>query len=181
MGAKPSDTVISDLFDDHYRALVATAYVMVRDRGLAEEIAQEAFVRLIDRWERLQHFETPQNWLRLVTVRLAGRYRLRRWREGLGAPGRESAAPSLPSGVGNAVTAAMAALSPLDRKAVALRYFADQSIQQIARELDMAESTVRVHLHRGRNGIKARLSPEIAEAWSRSSAAPLRADSATKE
>lgn len=181
MGREPPETVIGDLFAEHYPTLVATAYVMVRDRGLAEEIAQESFARLIDRWDRLQHYDAPGAWLRLVTVRLASRVRFRRWRERVAAPGRDPAAPSLPPGVGSAVTAAMASLSPLDRKAVAMRYFADLSIEQIADELGMAQSTVRVHLHRGRSGIRARLSPDASE-MAVDPASPYREpDSATKE
>lgn len=163
MGPKPSEAAIADLFEEHYAALVATAYVSVRDRGLAEEIAQEAFARLVDRWGRLQHYEAPGAWLRLVTVRLASRQRHRRWREAVGMANREPAAPSLPAGIGSDVTAAMATLSALDRKAMTMRYFADLSIEQIARELGMAESTVRVHLHRGRNGVRARLAAGTAD------------------
>jgi len=181
VGPKPPETVIAGLFADHYAALVATAYVMVRDRGLAEEIVQEAFARLIDRWDRLQHYEAPGAWLRLVTARLASRVRFRRWRERVAAPGRDPAAPSLPTGIGSTVAAAMATLSPLDRNVVAMRYFADLSIQQIAGELGMAESTVRVHLHRGRNGIKARLCSGASEAAGNLVIPHHEPDSTTKE
>jgi RNA polymerase sigma-70 factor (ECF subfamily) len=154
----PLDTTITDLFEEHYSALVATAYALVRDRGIAEEIAQEAFARLIDRWDRLQHYDAPGAWLQLVTVRLASRRRVRRWREDVLVLRPERAAPSISTGIGNDISAAMATLSRLDRKVVAMRYFADLSIGQIASELGMAQSTVRVHLHRGRNGIRAHLS-----------------------
>lgn len=181
VGSEPPETVIADLYGDHYAALVATAYAMVRDLGLAEEIAQEAFARLIDRWDRLQHYEAPGAWLRLVTVRLASRVRFRRWRERIVTPGRGPTAPSLPAGVGSEVTAAMATLSPLDRRAVAMRYFADLSIEQIADELGMAESTVRVHLHRGRNGIRTQLSAGASEAAVDPVIPNYESDSATKE
>ncbi|MDQ2847239.1 MAG: hypothetical protein M3Y77_13005 [Actinomycetota bacterium] len=45
-------------------------------------IVQEAFIRLIDRWERISGYDAPEAWMRLVAIRLA-RGHLRRHRLGV--------------------------------------------------------------------------------------------------
>jgi DNA-directed RNA polymerase specialized sigma24 family protein len=59
-------------FDDVYRAersaVVRLAALLVGSQAVAEELAQDAFLRLL---ERFDHVENPPGFLRTVVVRLA--------------------------------------------------------------------------------------------------------------
>jgi RNA polymerase sigma-70 factor (ECF subfamily) len=146
MTAEPT---LRALFDAEYRGLVRLATTIVGDRSIAEEIVQEAFARALARWRRLRHYERPGAWLRLVTVRMAVRSRARQQREVQmwDVPDRDS-----PEVAGSAfdVLQALSDLTPMQRAAIALFYFDDLPVDEIANLLGIAPATTRSHLHRGR-------------------------------
>src|SRR4029079_2394459 len=66
------------LFVLEYPVIFRSAYLIVVDRDLAREITQEAFCRMLMRWNRIRRYDRPGAWVRLVAVRLARRSRDRR-------------------------------------------------------------------------------------------------------
>jgi RNA polymerase sigma-70 factor (ECF subfamily) len=142
------DTGLRDLFDAEYSGLVRLATTIVGERATAEEIVQEAFARALARWRRLQHYERPGAWLRLVTVRLAVRARGRRARE-LTVSTVPEARREQPDNAHDVIDA-LAELTRPQRAAIGLFYFDDLPIDEIATILQLPSSTIRSHLHRGR-------------------------------
>jgi RNA polymerase sigma-70 factor (ECF subfamily) len=57
------------------------------------------------------------------------------------------------------VVAVLKTLPPAQRRAVAMYYLLDMSIEQIARETGIAVGTVKAHLSRGRSALGVTLSP----------------------
>lgn len=55
------------------------------------------------------------------------------------------------------VRAAIASLKPKYQTAITLRYFENLSIKEIAQVLEISENTVKIHIHRGLNQLKAKL------------------------
>ena len=49
-----ADAAVTHLFTAHYRPMVRLASLLLHDRGLAEEIVQDAYVALHGRWRRLR-------------------------------------------------------------------------------------------------------------------------------
>lgn len=141
---------MADSVEDLYRSdkgrVVRLAYLLTGDRSVAEEIAQEAFSRLIPRFASL---ERPSAFLTTVVVNLC---RDRGRREGHAArhPWDEPApapAPDLPPDLGE-VWLAVQQLPQSQREAVVLRFWADLTTKDIARLLDTPAGTVRSLLHR---------------------------------
>src|SRR4051794_21628968 len=62
------DEGIDGLYRDHHRRVVRLAFLLTQDTGVAEEIAQEAFVRVWRAWERV---ENGPAFLRTTVVNLA--------------------------------------------------------------------------------------------------------------
>lgn len=58
---------------------------------------------------------------------------------------------------------AMQTLAPMQRAAVALYYFDDQPVGEIARMLQVSESTVKQHLFRARRRLAGLLHEEVSE------------------
>ncbi len=75
-----SSDEFSEFVARSYRPLVRTAYLLVGDSGHAEDLVQSALMRTMRSWHRLHAHEAATAYTRVTIVRLAGRWRERRWR-----------------------------------------------------------------------------------------------------
>ena len=144
----PRRTDFEWVFRTTYPAVVRTVFVIVRERGLAEEVAQDAFVRLYERWGGVVDIQQPQAWVHAVAVRMAVR-QARRRRERATVAGVDDRPVDDPV-VDVDLHRALGALPPRQRAAVALYYLDDRPVAEIAELLDVSASTVKQHLHRAR-------------------------------
>jgi RNA polymerase sigma factor (sigma-70 family) len=158
----------ADLDDDYawffraeFPAVVRTARWIVHDRGRAEEIAQEAFMRLHVHWRTVSRYERPDAWVRRVAIRLATRVaRRERSRRSLedaaaGPPVTEDLTPDLD------LLRAVAELPIRQRVAVALFYLEDRPLPEVAHVLDCTDGAAKILLHRARVSLAARLDEEV--------------------
>lgn len=151
------------VFHSHYASVLRTTSVILRDRGRAEEVTQDAFLRLYERWRSARVVEHPGAWVRRVAVRSAIRSARRTdLRSASMAGHEESAWDQLPD---IDLARAVASLPAQQRAAVALFYLDDLSVQEVARHLGVSSSTVKQHLFRARTRLATLLS-ETAEVTS---------------
>jgi RNA polymerase sigma-70 factor (ECF subfamily) len=157
------------LVDREGPAVVAACARILGDRAEAEDVAQEAFViayRSLGTWRADGAFGA---WLSRIAVRIAIRRAQSRkqvtWLDPLAAesdqPGRERfrtmdgtdavdpAHAILRTERDSQVRAAVASLDEPYREVVALRFFADRSLAEIAEATNRPLGTVKTHLHRG--------------------------------
>jgi len=147
-----SETEFVGLFRREYPAIVRLAYLMLGDRALAEDVAQEAFTRMYARWWRVSRYERPGAWVRRVAIRLAGRSRSLRVREGAPLPA-DVRAPT-PSGPHLELQEAIVRLPAAQRAAIVLHYYEDRPVAVVAQLLGCSTPTAKVHLHRGRKRLE---------------------------
>jgi RNA polymerase sigma-70 factor (ECF subfamily) len=157
--AQPTVRVVP--FEDFYRqefpSLVALATTMVGRSG--EDIAQEALLKAHRDWSTISTYERPGAWVRRVAINLA-KSKLRRRTTELKA--RLRLLGDLPRmedvlSLNADVQAAITALPHQQRAAIALHYLEDRPVAEIAEILECAPATAKVHLHRGRVSLAARL------------------------
>jgi RNA polymerase sigma-70 factor, ECF subfamily len=122
-------------------------------REIADEATSEAFVRLLDYRDGVRD---PVAWVFRTAFRLAAA-ELRRERASDQEMEEGSAlyAPGLPSDL----VAALRRLSPDQRVAVFLHYYADLPVSEVARLSGSSSATVKVRLHRARRSLRAMLDP----------------------
>lgn len=149
------------VFRAGFASVARTVFLIVGSRAVAEEITQEAFLKLLQKWSSVSDYERPEAWARKVAVRMAvrhvGRERSRPQRELRAQPVRPED-PPLPD---PEVARAVAALAPMQRAAVALYYWEDRPVLEIARLLQVSESTVKQHLYRARAHLAVALREEV--------------------
>ena len=140
---------------------------MVRDRGVAEDLAQEAFVKA---WQSLAGFDgrsTFYTWLYRIAVNLCLSER-RRPRRVVGAiddgvMGRAESAVARPDEAAEMreehglILTALAELDEEHRAVVVLRDIEGLDYGEIAGILGVARGTVKSRLHRGRMALRERL------------------------
>ncbi len=137
----------------------------------AEDATQEAFVTAYRALGTFRGDGTLSAWLARIAVRVALRAAIRRHEAlpigdaagaGLPAGDEDPADGALEAERGRIVRAAVAGLPDPYREVVALRYFADCSLVEIARVTGRPLGTVKSHLHRGLSQLRQRLGVEVA-------------------
>lgn len=138
-----------------YAALVRAAFLLTADRDHAEDLVQSALLRAYPAWTRGGP-EHPEAYVRTVMVRLALRWRRRRWHGEVPTADLPDAAGHEPdAAVGHAVRAALRRL-PVDQRAVLLlRYFEQLSVAETATVLGVPEGTVRSRTSRALTALQA--------------------------
>ena len=134
-----------------YPRTVAVLLRVTGSRPEAEDVAQEAFSRLVGRWDRVCGYDDPEAWVRTVAFRIA----TSRWRRARTAtaallrlgPPRDVAPPSTD---GLTVDAVLARLTPAHRQVLVLHHGLGLGIDEVARELGVAPGTVKSRLSRAR-------------------------------
>ena len=155
VGAQPSaDHLVADLFRSEGARLVSLARFFVDDRTAAEDLVQEAFIRLSRNASRIRDHERSAAYLRSIVINLARDHN----RRGLvSLRHRPPALPDEPSAEETAtasesraeVVAALRDLPRRQRDCVALRYYLDLSVDEIATTLGVSPNSVKTHLQRG--------------------------------
>lgn len=131
-----------------FRPLVGYLCSMTGDPELAEELAQEAFVRLFARWYLVRH---PQAYLYLTATNLVRAHWRRRRTErdarrlDSGRESPDSVAPYDP-----ALADALARLPRRQREVVVLHYLVDLPVADVAAHLHLAPGSVKRLLHHAR-------------------------------
>jgi RNA polymerase sigma-70 factor, ECF subfamily len=152
----PEDGTVQGLsfeafFGQHHDDLFAAMWLVTRDRHEADEIAQEAFLRLLERWRRVSAMEDPEGYLYRTAMNV---FRSRKRRASLAM--RRVAQPSSSTDVIAGVerremlVRAMAGLTLRERAAVVLTDVLGYSSEEAGSWLNIKPVTVRVLASRGR-------------------------------
>jgi RNA polymerase sigma-70 factor (sigma-E family) len=124
--------------------LVGALALHCGDRGVAEEVAQDALARTWERWTKVQRMPNPTAWTYRVAFNLATSWFRRRAAE-TRARQRDQPVEPAPRDHAQAVAvrAAVAALPPRRRTAVVLRYYLDLSVADTAEVMGCSPGTVK--------------------------------------
>ena len=157
-----------DSVQDEVAALYAVAYprlvglltVIGGSRPDAEEVAQEAFVRLLEHWPKVRRYQDPEGWVRTVAIRmLISRGRRRTSAETVVRRLAWRAQPTPPAIESDEdLVAALATLPMAQRAVVVLHHAYDLSVDDIATRLRIPVGTVKSRLHQARRQIRPWLS-----------------------
>ena len=151
--AESPDALLTALYTAHYRELVRLAAFLTSDPDTAEEVVQDAYVRVAGSWRRLRDPEAAHAYLRTAVVnqarsRLRRRQVAQRYRP---EPLRDVAsaeATAMDHSQREAVLAALRRLPRRQREAVVLRYYGDLSEAQTAAAMGCSTGAVKSHTSR---------------------------------
>lgn len=131
------------------RRLVGALSLYLGDAGVAEELANEALMRAVDRWAEVRLMTNPEGWLHTVAFNLA-RSRFRRLAAERRAHARlatqEPPEERLDAADALTVRAALSRLPRRQRQAIVCRYYLDMSAMDTGDAMGCSAGTVKVHL-----------------------------------
>jgi RNA polymerase sigma-70 factor (ECF subfamily) len=167
-----------ELVRRYERPVFSLLYRMVRDRALAEDLAQETFIKVLNGIKSYNPQFKFSSWIFKIANNAAIDHLRRRDLDTLsldGAPHattpEEMSATALQLGdrgesplqeveareLGSAIERAIAKLRPEYRACILLRHVEGHSYEEIARILDLPLGTVKTYIHRGRNELRVYL------------------------
>lgn len=140
---------------EHPRLVGALGYY-TGDPHVAEELAQEALLKLCQHWERVRTMDSPGGWLHQVAINLANSAHRRR-KIARSAEGRSTSSdrPTHENDLALVVRHAVAGLPRPMREIIVLRFFVDLSVAEVARLLERPEGTVKVMTSRAIKRLKS--------------------------
>jgi RNA polymerase sigma-70 factor (sigma-E family) len=122
-------------------ALVRSAFLLTGDAGRAEDLVQQALMKVAVRWERLEG-GNPDAYARTVMYRDHISW-WRRRRERLQMPEQEVAADAIDTDQSLVMEQALARLTPKQRAVLVLRFYEDLSERETAAALGVSAGTVK--------------------------------------
>lgn len=159
-GISDADAALGDLYTTHYSALVGLARVLLRDHDAAEEVVQEAFIRVRASWRGIRDPDRAAAYVRSAVLNQA-RSRLRRAAVAATHAAAPTAAgfpsPDVDDPADRALAAdererwlqAIRSLPTRQRDCVVLRYYLDLSEAEMAQTLRISTGSIKTHLSRG--------------------------------
>jgi RNA polymerase sigma-70 factor (ECF subfamily) len=155
----PSDP--RDLYAACYGRLVQVLTLVAGSRAEAEDVVQEAFVRLVPRWSEISTYDDPEAWVRSVAFKILSN-RFRRSRNAATASRRASHAVQTSEVSGDSVDVgrALAALPIEQRQVVVLHHLLGLPVAEIASTLGVPAGTVKSRLSRARDALAPLLREE---------------------
>jgi RNA polymerase sigma-70 factor (ECF subfamily) len=159
-----SDDGFRDYVTSRSPALLRTAYLLVGDWALAEDLVQTALVKAYRHWDRVVAAGSPDAYVRRIMVNERRTW----WRRN---PGREVVAP-VPERPGpdessalaerDAVWRAVLTLAPRTRAVLVLRFWEDLSEAETAAMLGCSVGTVKSQASRGLRKLQAAMGADPA-------------------
>lgn len=148
------DALVVRLFEEEAKRLVQLARLFVDDRNAAEDLVQEAFIRLARNGARIKDQDRAAAYLRSIVLNLARDHN----RRGLVSLRHQSPADvDLATAEDEVVLRedqrlvleALRALPHRQRECVVLRHLDEAGIAEIAATLGISQNSVKTHLKRG--------------------------------
>ena len=162
-----SDTLVAQLFEQEGAALVRMARLFTDDRNAAEDLVQEAFIRLHKSAHRIHSEDKAASYLRSIVINLTRDHN----RRGLMSLRHQEAVPAgtTPEAPEDRLLLdeeqmrlldEVRALSPRQRDCIFLRFYLELSEREIADVLSISPNSVKTHCRRGLASLRETIGDE---------------------
>jgi RNA polymerase sigma-70 factor (sigma-E family) len=157
-------TMFSEYVENRSHALLRTAYLMVGDHQLAQDLLQEALIKTFMAWPRLRNHERVDAYVRRTIVTTSISWRRRRSfheRPSDLLPETPAADQVESLETHQVLIGHLRGLPPRQRAAIVLRYYEDLSVAQTAEVMGCSPGAVKTHVSIGLGKLRDRLGPDF--------------------
>lgn len=161
------DLFVEAMYHEHGRGLVHMVRLFVDDRNAAEDLVQEAFIRLARSAHKIRDDRKAAAYLRSIVLNLArdhNRRGLVSLRHRLPLDDQQASTEDVVvlAEDHEQVVDALRTLPRRQRDCLILRYYDELGIDDIAETLEISRNSVKTHLTRGLNALERRLATPAA-------------------
>jgi RNA polymerase sigma-70 factor (sigma-E family) len=171
------DTGYSEYVEFRLPALRRLALVLCQDRHRADDLVQQAVIRVYMQWAKASAADNTDAYVNAILVREFLHERRSGWTRHVSVTDQVPEAPILTADRDGLMDlqAAVAALPPGQRAALVLRYYCDLNIDQTAAALGCSTGTVKSQTAKAIAALRSRLNGGAASATAgRQAPAPMR-------
>lgn len=143
----------NDIIKKYFNMVYKLALSQTKNIHNAEDIVQNVFLKYLQNSHKLVNPEHEKAWLIRVTLNECKSFFTSSWQKKI-VPLDESLGISFDTPEKSDAYYATLKLPPKYRAVIHLFYYEDMSVAEISKVLRQKESTVKVHLHRGRELLK---------------------------
>lgn len=144
MAHRVSDQEFTEFVNGSWASLYRTAYLLLGDAGLAEDLVQTALAKTYAAWPSVRDVQAAPGFARTTLVNTAASwFRKRSWRNEVPSTAVPDGTHEHDPSVRPAVLEALRHLPPRQRAVVVLRFYEDQSVADTAHVLGVSEGTVK--------------------------------------
>jgi RNA polymerase sigma-70 factor (sigma-E family) len=162
MARPPSDADYTEFVQASWPALYRTAYLIMGDRDLAEDLVQTALAKTYASWGKVRDLGAARGYARTTLVNTATSwFRKKGWRNEQPTETLHEHAYDEDPTVRPTVMHALAQLPPRQRAVIVLRYYDDLSVADTARALACAEGTVKSQTSDALAALRVSLGEEV--------------------
>lgn len=141
---------LAAMCQQEHRRLVGMLGLYCGDRDAAEDLAQEALVRLCRDWRKVRKLDAPEWWLHRVAINLAHSHYRRKTTERRALSLLASRDPEgVEKGTDIETLQLLTSLPHRQRAAVLLHYYLDLPVREVASVMQIPEGTAKTLIHRG--------------------------------
>jgi RNA polymerase sigma-70 factor (ECF subfamily) len=158
--AQQAEIEFDDFFDTTLDRTIALLTLITRDVHAAEDAAQEAYARAYQRWGHVRAMDRPDLWVVRVGTNIAINIWKKHRREKNFDVDTAGGQPEMDGLIAHEqwVNWGLDTLSLAQRRAFVMHHAQGWSIPDVAIDMKATESTVRTHLQRAREKLRALLS-----------------------
>jgi RNA polymerase sigma-70 factor (ECF subfamily) len=142
-----------DFFDREYRSLLRLAFAMTGSPVEAEDLAQEAMARALERWPRVRGMSSPAGYVYRIALNL-NRSRLRRLRRRSERPLDAPRPPHADPEIVGSLMGTLLALPRGQREALLLVEWLGFDAGEAGKILGISPSSVRSRIHRAKSALR---------------------------
>jgi RNA polymerase sigma-70 factor (sigma-E family) len=161
------DHALTAIYRTHYAPLVRQSALLVGDAATAEDVVQDSFAAVYCAWWRLRDHARAVHYLRRSVL---NRSRSVLRHRAVAARPLPVMPPDVPSAEDDAVlrwersqvASALALLSPRQREALVLRYYADLPEAEVAAAMGISAGAVKSHTSRAMDALRTVLADAVA-------------------
>lgn len=139
-----TDDEFTEFVHAAWPGLYRSAYLMLGDHQLAEDLTQTALAKTYGSWRKVREPAAAPAYARVVLANTAASwFRRRGWRNERPTEVLPDRGVEPDPSTRTAVVSALATLAPRQRAVVVLRYYDDLSVREVAHALGISEGTVK--------------------------------------